>query len=219
MTRVPVPVRCGIIAKRKSWLRPKRSGALSAATPNDLRGCIALGITFAGQPSRQQEAKAQFEQCLKLDPTNVEPKYQLGLIYKSEGEVTKAIRMFEEVIAQNTKHANALRDLGALYLQTGAEVKARAVLEQAAALNSEDAETHFLLSRLYNLIGESDTGATTSRQIPKAKGPTGEAISTMKMRQFISAVVLFIVCNFGGAAVARKTIMIVSREKFRNCLM
>ena len=82
-------------------------------------------------------------------------KYQLGSVLKSEGDVKNAIQMFEEVIARASQHANALRDLGALYLQTGAEAKARAVLEQAAALNPEDAETHFLLSRLYSLIGES----------------------------------------------------------------
>jgi len=123
--------------------------------PNDPRGCLALGIAFAGQHGRQQAARAQFEECLKLDPANVEPKYQLGLIFKSEGEVTKAIQMFEDVITRAPKHANALRDLGSLYLQTGAEVKARAVLERAVALNPEDAETHFLLSRLYSLVGES----------------------------------------------------------------
>jgi Tfp pilus assembly protein PilF len=63
--------------------------------------------------------------------------------------------MFEAVIARAPKHANALRDLGALYLQAGAEAKARDVLERAVQLNPEDPETHFFLSRLYNLIGDS----------------------------------------------------------------
>lgn len=138
--------------------------------PDDLRGCLALGITFARQHGQQQKAKVEFEQCLKLDPTNVEPKYQLGLIFKSEGEVEKAIHMFEDVIARAPKHANALRDLGALYLQTGAEVKARQVLERAATLNSEDAETHFLLSRLYNLIGESTLARQHLGLFQKLKG-------------------------------------------------
>lgn len=123
--------------------------------PDDPRGCLALGISLAGQQGRQQEARAQFEQCLKLDPTNVEPKYQLGVLLKSEGEVKKAIQMFEDVTTQSSKHANALRELGSLYLQTGAEAKARVVLERAVALNPEDPETHFLLSRLYSLVGES----------------------------------------------------------------
>ena len=123
--------------------------------PNDPRGCLALGITFARQPGQQQKAKAEFEECLKLDPTTVEPKYQLGLILKAAGELTKAIQMFEDVTTSASQHANAFRDLGGLYLQTGAETKARAVLERSVALNPKDAETHFLLSRLYSLIGES----------------------------------------------------------------
>jgi Flp pilus assembly protein TadD len=123
--------------------------------PDDPRGCLALGISLAGQQDQQQGARVQFEECLKLDPTNVEAKYQLGLMFKSEGEVKKAIQMFEEVTTQSRQHANALRDLGALYLQTGAEAKARAVLERAVALKPDDPETHFLLSRLYNLMGDS----------------------------------------------------------------
>jgi tetratricopeptide (TPR) repeat protein len=122
--------------------------------PNDPRGCLVLGIVFAGLPGQHQKARDQFEQCLKLDPTNVEPKYQLGVLFKSEGEVKKAIQMFEEVTSQSSKHANALRDLGGLYLQNGDEAKARVTLERAVALNPEDAETHFLLSRAYSLTGE-----------------------------------------------------------------
>jgi tetratricopeptide (TPR) repeat protein len=138
--------------------------------PDDPRGCLALGITLAGQPGQQQEAKSQFEQCLKLDSRNVEPKYQLGLIYKSEGDVQKAIQMFEEVVTPTSKHANAMRDLGALYLQTGSEAKARAILERAVALNPEDPETHFLLSRLYNLIGESNLARQHLGLFQKLKG-------------------------------------------------
>jgi tetratricopeptide (TPR) repeat protein len=157
-----------------------QAGSLSAAQsalerfakkrPEDQRGCLALGIAFAGQPGRQQQAKSQFEQCVKLDPGNVEPKYQLGLIFKSEGEVQKAIQMFEEVITRAANHSNALRDLGALYIQTGAEAKARAVLERAAALKPEDAETHFQLSRLYNLIGESKLARQHLGLFQKLKG-------------------------------------------------
>src|SRR6185503_223945 len=79
--------------------------------PGDHRGCLALGITLAGQPSRQQEAKSQFEQCVKLNPATVEPKYQLGLIFKAEGEAQRAIQMLEDVTSRAPNHSNALRDL------------------------------------------------------------------------------------------------------------
>ena len=137
--------------------------------PDDPRGCLALGITFAAQPGQSAEAKREFEQCLKLDPANVEPRFQLGLIFKSEGETEKAVQMLEEVLVSNPEHANALRDLGALYLQTGADVKARSVLEKAAALNAADAETHFLLSRLYSRMGESSLAKQHLDQFQKIK--------------------------------------------------
>jgi len=78
--------------------------------------------------------------------------------------------MFEEVVTPTSKHANAMRDLGALYLQTGSEAKARAILERAVGLNPEDPETHFLLSRLYNLIGESNLARQHLGLFQKLKG-------------------------------------------------
>ena len=122
--------------------------------PSDLRGCLALGITFAGRQEQPAAARAQFEHCLQLDPANVEAKYQLGLISKAQGEMAQAIELLEDVTKRAPRHAHALRDLGTLYLQTSADEKARALLERAVALDPQDAETHFQLSRLYNRIGE-----------------------------------------------------------------
>jgi tetratricopeptide (TPR) repeat protein len=137
--------------------------------PDDPRGCLALGITLATQPGQSTPAKSEFEQCLKLDPANVEAKYQLGLIFKSEGETERAVQLLEEVIARTPEHASALRDVGALYLQTGADVKARNVLEKAATLNPADAETHFLLSRLYSRVGDSALAKQHLDQFQKIK--------------------------------------------------
>ena len=66
-----------------------------------------------------------------------------------------AIPLLETIVKEQPNYAPALRDLGALYLQTSNESKAQAVLEKAGALNPNDAETHFQLSRLYNLTGNS----------------------------------------------------------------
>ena len=123
--------------------------------PNDVRGCLALGITIAAEKTSVLAARSQFEHCLQLDATNVEAKYQLGLLSKSEGETANAIKLFEDVITRAPNHANALRDLGSMYLQSNDAAKARSALERAVALNDRDPETHFLLSRVYNRVGES----------------------------------------------------------------
>lgn len=124
--------------------------------PNDSRGCLALGLTFAAQRDQIETARKQLNRCLEINPKNYEATYQLGLSYKAQGETATAIRYFEETVKFAPEYASALRDLGSLYLQTGAEPKAQTVLEKAVAINPNDADTHFQLSRLYNLIGRSE---------------------------------------------------------------
>lgn len=123
--------------------------------PADARGCLALGLTLAAQPARLKEARGQLQSCIDADPNDFEAKYQLGLSYKSEGETAKAIEYLEDAVKLAPGYALALRDLGATYLQSRSEAKARVVLEKSAALNPQDADTHFQLSRLYNLTGET----------------------------------------------------------------
>ncbi len=128
------------------------------ARPNDSLGCLALGLTFAAQTDKLPEARVQMEKCLVINPNNYESAYQLGLLYKVQGETAKAIEYLEQTVRLAPDYATALRDLGALYLQSGGETKARPVLEKAVLLNPDDADTHFQLSRLYNLMGERELG-------------------------------------------------------------
>lgn len=123
--------------------------------PDDSRGCLALGLTLAAQPDKIEDARRQLNHCLTINPANYEAKYQLGLSYKAQGDAPSAIRLLEEVVKEKSDYAPALRDLGALYLQTNNESKAQIVLEKSVALDPNDAETHFQLSRLYNLTGNS----------------------------------------------------------------
>jgi len=131
-------------------------GKVLAARPNDARACLAMGLTFSAQPDRLREARGQFGKCLEINPNHFEAAYQLGVSYKGQGDSAKAIEYLELAVKLSPNYASALRDLGAVYLQTGAELKARPVLEKAAALNPNDPDTHFQLSRLYNLIGEPE---------------------------------------------------------------
>ena len=123
--------------------------------PADARGCLALGLTLAAQPDKLKDARAQLQSCIDANPNDFEAKYQLGLSYKSQGETAKAVEYLEDAVKAAPEYALALRDLGASYLQSRNEARARVVLEKSAAINPSDADTHFQLSRLYNLTGET----------------------------------------------------------------
>ena len=140
--------------------------------PNDSRGCLALGLTLAAQTDKLSETRQQFLHCLGINPNNYEAAYQLGLSYKTQGESAKAIEYLEQTVQLSPNYALGLRDLGAVYIQTGAEARARPVLEKATLLNPNDADTHFQLSRLYNIIGEHELGKKHLQIFQKLKNPT-----------------------------------------------
>lgn len=139
--------------------------------PIDPRGCVALGLVYAAQADKLDVARAQMEKCIELNPGNTEAKYQLGLYFKSQGDAAKAIEYFEATIQDAPGYASALRDLGAAYMQTGAEIKARPVLEKSVAIEPNDADTHFQLSRLYNLLGETALAKKHLEIFQKLKNP------------------------------------------------
>ncbi len=147
-----------------------------AALPNDPRGCLALGLTYAAQPEKIETARQQLKKCLQIDPTNFEAAYQLGLSYKVVGDFPKAIEYLEQVVKISPNYEAALRELGAAYLQTNSETKARPVLEKAVLLNPNDADAHFQLSRLYNLLGEKDLAKKHLEIFQKLKNPKKEGM-------------------------------------------
>lgn len=142
------------------------------ARPQNVRGCLALGLTFAAQADKLEAARKQLRRCIEIAPQNFEAKYQLGLSYKSQGEIAKAIEYLEAATKDAPDYAAALRDLGAVYLQAGAEAKARRALEKAVALDPNDADTHFQLGRLYNLSGETELAKKHLEVFQKLKSET-----------------------------------------------
>ena len=143
--------------------------------PFDFRGCLALGMVFAGQTGRFARAQEQLAKCNEIDPSNSEARYQLALSYRSEGENSKAIKLLEQVIVRAPKKAQAFRELGALYLESGEDSKARIVLEKAAALAPNDGDAHFQLARLYNRIGETALAKKHQQIFQSLRGAWGKA--------------------------------------------
>jgi tetratricopeptide (TPR) repeat protein len=153
---------------------PQAENALTkflAARPGEPKACVALGLTWAAQADKLEKAREQMRSCLTQNPGNYEAAYQLGLSYKALGDTAKALEFLEQTVRLAPDYAVALRDLGTVYLQAGSETKARAVLEKAVALNPEDAETHFQMSRCYNLLGELDLAKKHLDIFQKLKNP------------------------------------------------
>lgn len=139
--------------------------------PNDSRGCLALGLAYLAQPDKLDAGRQKMESCLLISPRNFEAAYQLGLFYRTQGDTDNALRYFEKTVALSPNYAAALRDFGATLIQAGAEARARPYLERALQLNPDDAETHFQLSRLYNILGDRELGKKHLQIFQKLRTP------------------------------------------------
>jgi tetratricopeptide (TPR) repeat protein len=158
---------------------PQAESALTkflAARPDDAKACVALGLTWAAQTDKLEQARAQMQRCLTANPNNAEAAYQLGLSYKALGDTAKAVEYLEETVKISPEYPQALRDLGTVYMQSGNEAKARVVLEKAVALDAADAETHFQLSRVYNILGERELAKKHLDIFQKLKNPAKDGM-------------------------------------------
>jgi tetratricopeptide (TPR) repeat protein len=85
-----------------------------AAQPGNSKIWINLGAAYLGNPvlataDQQTRAIAAFEKALELDPVAPSVNYNLGLIYRDQGDLAAAIAQFHRAVAVNPLDRDARR--------------------------------------------------------------------------------------------------------------
>ena len=75
---------------------------------------LLLAMTEAKIPSFQRKAEEHFLKAKELEPWNPEAYIGLGLLYKTEGLLTKATKSFQKALELDADHDLARRELGEL---------------------------------------------------------------------------------------------------------
>ena len=97
------------------------------------------------QLNNLNEAKKEFLILTKLDPTNSDNFYQVGILFESAEIFDKALSYFKQAIKVNPAHANALLHKGIIYFQQGNMLEARNALIHAVRLNPNLYDGHYYL--------------------------------------------------------------------------
>jgi tetratricopeptide (TPR) repeat protein len=98
-----------------------------AAQPENSKIWINLGAAYLGDPvlatvDQQARAIAAFEKALELDPIAPSVNYNLGLIYRDQGDLVAAIAQFRRAVAANPLDRDARRLLEKMQRFAGDEV-------------------------------------------------------------------------------------------------
>lgn len=64
---------------------------------------------------KYQESEELYTKVNKLDPSNVNSYFYMGMIAKETGDTFKAVKLFEKALTYDDKHFNSIMQLGNLY--------------------------------------------------------------------------------------------------------
>ncbi|WP_255360618.1 tetratricopeptide repeat protein [Magnetospirillum sp. XM-1] len=117
----------------------------------------ALGDVYRAQ-GRLDEARACFEQALRISPNFSMAQNNLGLTLNALGRIAEAISMLEKAIAMNPQDPELHYNLGCSLQDDGQTLPAIAAHRQAIALRPDYAAAHWNLSHSLLRAGEFAEG-------------------------------------------------------------
>ena len=137
-----------------------------------------LGRVFlarARPPLAESDAEAQaaeeFEQELRIDPTNANAAYELGELLRKAGDLDRARELFVLAVEHYPEFEQGLVGLGRVLIAQGSPGPALPHLEKAAALDPEDDVAYFHLWQAHRALRQCGRGERGRWPSSSAFGP------------------------------------------------
>lgn len=106
--------------------------------------------------SRQfDQAIAQFQAALELDPSSAGLHDRLGVVYVGKGDGNRALAEFRESVRLNPRLSDAWSNLGLLLLRTGQAQQALDALRRASQIEPDSAAIHYRLGLALSTGGQA----------------------------------------------------------------
>jgi tetratricopeptide (TPR) repeat protein len=104
----------------------------------------------------EPQAAREFEEELRIDPTNADAAYELGEIVRKAGDLGRARELFELAVKSDPEFEQGLVGLGRVLLAQGKADLAVPPLARAVALNPEDEVAYFQLWQAHRALGHRE---------------------------------------------------------------
>jgi tetratricopeptide (TPR) repeat protein len=104
----------------------------------------------------KEAAKREFEEELKVDPSNAGSEYILGELARRDQQFPAAIEHFERATKLEAGFADAFIGLGRTMLEGGRNAEAIEPLQTAAKLRPDNPAAHFYLGTAYRRAGRKE---------------------------------------------------------------
>lgn len=122
---------------------------------------------------KQEMAFMHYNQCLSLDPQNLDVRIKKGELLVRKGLDEQALKEYVYILENEEDHAKAHAGAGSIYFRSGLYDEARAHLEKAIRINPMLWKAHNYLGILNDRDGDYDTAAdnfATALDLHKGQG-------------------------------------------------
>ncbi|PYQ46447.1 MAG: hypothetical protein DMF78_26340, partial [Acidobacteria bacterium] len=109
----------------------------------------------AAASASREEAMKEFEDELRLDPSNASASYELAEIYRKAGELDKARALFEAAVKQYPDFEEARIGLGRVLIAQQQPEQAVTQLQKAISRNPANEVSRYQLSVAYGRLGRA----------------------------------------------------------------
>ncbi len=123
--------------------------------PDSARDKLNYALALLKVSDKSEEAVRLLLEVQKQDPSLPHTWFNLGIHYKRQGDVNRAIEQFSGMIEREPGEPVGHYQLGTLYRQSNRNAEAQSQFEQAAALDPTLAAARFQLYNLYRLAADS----------------------------------------------------------------
>jgi lipopolysaccharide biosynthesis regulator YciM len=196
------------LAAASGWLVARFEQKRQARRTFDLPSAYFKGLNFLlnEQPDKAIEV---FIRVLEVNSETVETHLALGNLFRRRGEVERAIRIHQNLIARPTldrdQRSQALLELGQDYLKAGLFDRAENLFLELAEIRVYSEQALKLLLHIYQQEKEWEKAITVTRKLARVSGkPMDEVIA-----QFY--------CELADQDYARKN-YVAARERLKQAL-
>jgi tetratricopeptide (TPR) repeat protein len=119
------------------------------------RALLASAKQSTGDAVSEPEALREFEQELRLDPTNANAAYEAGEIHRKSARFDRAAELFSQAVKYYPDFVEALVALGRTLVSLGKAEEALAPLGKAVALDASNEVAWFQLHQAHRALGNA----------------------------------------------------------------
>ena len=138
----------------------KPTGTISGQSVSDAQGYTTRGLTLA-KSGKSEEALAEFDRALALDPYNVQALYGRGLIYQADKRHEQAIADFTAANGLTPQRVEPLLARATSYLAIDKAKEAASDLDEAVQADPNSAQAWSARGVTYERLGDKAKAFTS----------------------------------------------------------